>query len=390
MSAVMAQPAAPAAAAGASAASAESADAFPLSQSPHLTSVSQQALEVAALYGRDPLSRTVGATQWRFRWRCPTESFTGVELRARIGSTAIILALEHLDPFAAAADVTRSEVPAGLRAAYLNGVGAPLWQELEKTFQRAVEVLDVRLNTPMKVTAECLGFEILCEQSGIGTRGFLQVADSAAQATAELFKVLQEVSEREMALPLSPTHLPVLWAAVVGSTALSAGEVRALEEHDIVLVDDSTHSDNALGCWLAVGPTRSYAGRARFRQGGELQLVEFSSRRSMTMSPDAQADPAAAEAALAESTLAESSASQPISFDEIPVNLRFELAQWSAPLAAVAALEAGSVIDFGHRIDEHAVSVWVEQRCIGKGQLVAIGERLGVRLLSVFAAARST
>jgi flagellar motor switch/type III secretory pathway protein FliN len=29
--------------------------------------------------------------------------------------------------------------------------------------------------------------------------------------------------------------------------------------------------------------------------------------------------------------------------------------------------------------------VWVEQRCIGRGQLVAIGERLGVRLLSVFA-----
>ena len=30
--------------------------------------------------------------------------------------------------------------------------------------------------------------------------------------------------------------------------------------------------------------------------------------------------------------------------------------------------------------------MWVEHRCIGKGQLVAIGDRLGVRLTSVFGA----
>jgi type III secretion system YscQ/HrcQ family protein len=358
MSAVMAEPTATAAAVGAIA----------LSQSPHLVSISQQALEMASLYGRGALSRTVGESQWRFRWRCSTESFTGVELRARIGATEVILGLESLDPFASACDVTRRELPAGLRAAYLNGAGAPLWQELEKVLQRAVEVLDVRLDCSVKMTAECLGFEFACEPRGIATRGFLRIADSDGHTTAELFRVLQEVSLREMAAAPLPTHLPVRWAAVVGSTALSAAEVKSLEEHDIVLVDDATHEANALGCWLGVGPARSYAGRALFRNGGQLQLVEFSSRRRISMSPDAPTD------------------AEPVPFAEIPVNLRFELAQWSAPLAAVAALEAGSVIDLGHRIDEHAVSVWVEQRCIGKGQLVAIGEQLGVRLLSVFAA----
>jgi type III secretion protein Q len=350
--------------------------AIALSQSPYLTSISQHAQEMAALYGRGALSRAVGASQWRFRWRCSTESFTGIELRARIGATEVILGLESLDPFASACDVTRREVPAGLRAAYLNGAGAPLWQELEKVLQRAVEVLDVRLDCLFKRTAECLGFEIVCEPRGIATSGFLRVAESAGQGAAELFRVLQEASLREMAGATLPTHLPVRWAAVVGSTALTAAEVKSLEEHDIVLVDDATHEANALGCWLGVGPARSYAGRALLRNGGQLQLVEFSSRRRISMSPDAQTEPPVAE-------------SDPIPFEEIPVNLRFELAQWSAPLAAVAALEAGSVIDLGHRIDEHAVSVWVEQRCIGKGQLVAIGERLGVRLLTVFAA-RST
>ena len=72
-------------------------------------------------------------------------------------------------------------------------------------------------------------------------------------------------------------------------------------------------------------------------------------------------------------------------FDEIPVSLRFEVAQWQASLGEMAKLAAGTVIDLGRRVDEQSVTVWVEQRCIGKGQLVAIGERLGVRLLSVFA-----
>ena len=72
-------------------------------------------------------------------------------------------------------------------------------------------------------------------------------------------------------------------------------------------------------------------------------------------------------------------------FDQISVSLRFELARWEASLAEVANLAAGAIIDLGQRVDEQSVSVWVGQRCIGKGQLVAIGERLGVRLLSVFA-----
>ena len=70
-------------------------------------------------------------------------------------------------------------------------------------------------------------------------------------------------------------------------------------------------------------------------------------------------------------------------FEDVSVNLRFEVAQLNATLAEMSRFAPGSVIDLGQRVDEQAVSIWVGQRCIGKGQLVALGERLGVRLLSV-------
>jgi type III secretion protein Q len=98
-----------------------------------------------------------------------------------------------------------------------------------------------------------------------------------------------------------------------------------------------------------------------------LQLIEFTTKGQVIMT---NFD---ADAALPDE----------IGFEDVPVSLRFELVRWEAPLAEVANLRAGAIIDLGQRIDEQSVTVWVEQRCIGKGQLVAVGERLGVRLLSV-------
>jgi flagellar motor switch/type III secretory pathway protein FliN len=143
--------------------------------------------------------------------------------------------------------------------------------------------------------------------------------------------------------------------------------VRGLEEQDVVLLDDVKPTSNGLHCRLNVGAARSHAGYVMLRKGGQLQMIQFGRIGDSDMSSDTEA-PITAEAG----------------FDDIPVSLRFEVAQWNASLAEVSQLAPGAVIDLRQRLDEQAVSVWIEQRCIGKGQLVAIGERLGVRLLSVF------
>jgi type III secretion protein Q len=166
-----------------------------------------------------------------------------------------------------------------------------------------------------------------------------------------------------------PLELPIRWSAVVGSTALPAGEVRALEEQDIVVIDNAAYAAEGLSCWLGAGARRRYAGRALLRRGGQLQLIEFATKGQVIMT-NSDADAARPDEG---------------GFDDIPVSLRFELVRWETPLAEVAQLRPGAIIDLGQRIDEQSVTVWVEQRCIGKGQLVAVGERLGVRLLSVLA-----
>jgi type III secretion protein Q len=344
-----------------------------LDESVHLLSVSPQALELTRLYGRGPLSCTIGDTTWLFRWRYLTEPLTGVELHLRVGGTAVVVCLETLAAFGPAADVNRAELPAGLRAAYLNGIGAALWRRLEATTERAVEVLEVRPDSTLEPAAEDLGFEIGRDPRGPAVRGLLRLSDTDLRRRRELQRVLSETSLREMPAAPLPIHLRLRWAAVVGSTRLPLAAVRGLEELDVVLIDDTKPAPNALSCWLGVGPTRRRAGRLAWGSGGQFQMLQFGIGGGTTMSSDLDAAPA-----------------QLTGFDDIPVNLRFELAQWTASLAEVGNLAAGAVLEIGQRIDEHAVSVWIEQRCIGKGQLVAIGERLGVRLVSVFANPAST
>jgi type III secretion protein Q len=244
-----------------------------------------------------------------------------------------------------------------------------LWDELEALTQLAVEVVEVRLASNMTVSPECLGFVLGRDPSGPGTRGFLGFTDPDTERSAELVHVLTEVSRRERSdVPPLPTHFHLQWAAVVGTTSLPIAEVCALEEQDVVLIEEISRSANSFDCWLGVGPARRFAGRVTLRSG-QITLIELGTGGKMSMTRT-DSDTAPLEEA---------------GFGEIPVRLRFELAQWNASLTEMANLAPGAVIDLGSRVDEHAVSVWVEQRCIGKGQLVAIGERLGVRLLSVFA-----
>jgi type III secretion protein Q len=290
-----------------------------------------------------------------------------VELQIRLGDVEVVVGLESLAIFGTAADVAKSAVPAGLRAAFLNGLAVEVWQELEALTRRAITVLDVRLDPPAEPGLECLGFEVGRDPEGPVARGFLRLVASDSGSHADLRQVLWDLSEREMPTSALPTKLALRWAAVAGSTTLTAGELRGLEEHDIVLIDDARAAPNALNCWLGAGPTRRRAGHLLLGRGGKLQMVQWGSSGDTHMGVDADAVlPKQAE------------------FADVPVKLRFELAQWNATLAEVSGLAPGALLDLGHAVDEHAVSVWVEERCVGKGRLVAIGERLGVRLISVF------
>jgi type III secretion protein Q len=330
-----------------------------LSQSPALLRLPEQAVALSRLYGREGLRVGIGTTAWRFRWVFGVGSFVGTELSLRLGGRRVSVGLEDGGALAARTDIARAELPAELRVPYLQAIGAPLWRELEKLTRCALEITDVRTDSSLEATPDCIGFEIEAESAGFLARGFVGPVDS------QLERILYQASMRLMPRSRVP-DLPVVWTCVVGTTKLPSGEVRALEEHDLIVIDDAVYASNSLECRLAVGPERRYAGRVLMR-AGRLHMTELTVKGNARMIESETG-----------------ATSELTGIEEIPINVRFELAQWQATLGEMSELAAGAVVDLGSPIDQQSISVWVERRCIGKGQLVAIGERLGVRLLSVF------
>lgn len=320
------------------------------------------------LYGLGDLNCVVGEECWRFRWRHFSGAFSGVLFGVRLGPAKAIVGIEDLTQFGVSPAIMRAEVPDALRVAYLSGAGAELWRQIEGLAGFTVELLEVRCASKT-VAAHGLGFELRRNANDSRVRGYIAIGANAGEnASDELWRILRHMSVTKMRRRAPRRDVLIQWAAVAGYTKLSSAQLRALHTGDTVLIDNTAYSEQALECQLCAGINRHRVGWLRLKQG-TLRLGKFTTRQEVAMS----------------TTSDEASPAQtPVDgFGEIEVALRFELARWRASLAEVAALAEGSVIDIGQRLDEPTIALWAEQRCIGAGQLVAIGDRLGVRVMSV-------
>lgn len=160
--------------------------------------------------------------------------------------------------------------------------------------------------------------------------------------------------ERAPALPagLDDLHLPLV--AEAGRTRLPLADLARAAPGDLLLLEEAPAGkgrlDLVLGGVLAFacelgGTALSYTGEARARV------------------PDGSN--AAVEA-----------------LDEVPVELVFELGRVAVPLGELRTLAAGHVFDLGRDL-RHPVDVLLAGRKVGEGELVQVGERVGVRLRSL-------
>lgn len=117
------------------------------------------------------------------------------------------------------------------------------------------------------------------------------------------------------------------------------------------------------------GPALLRAWRARYVEG-RFEIcgpwLEHSTRHSMS-----------------ETLGSEAPAGAVVSLDSIPVTLDFDVGTLAVPLATLAAIKPGYVFELPTRLEEARVVIRANGTAIGRGELVAVGETLGVQLLSI-------
>lgn len=69
--------------------------------------------------------------------------------------------------------------------------------------------------------------------------------------------------------------------------------------------------------------------------------------------------------------------------DNIPVSLDFDLGNLAMPLGELAALKPGYVFELPNSLDTVRVVIRANGTRVGHGELVAVGDVLGVQLLAL-------
>jgi type III secretion protein Q len=120
------------------------------------------------------------------------------------------------------------------------------------------------------------------------------------------------------------------------------------------------------------------------REGRHLWGLADGARITLQNAPERSKDPAMNRDTPPPSSLQEdlhATAHLPIDrLDALEVTLRFEVGDLSVSLGELKALRAGHVFDLGQPLNRGTVRILAHGNVLGKGFLVAVGERLGVRV----------
>lgn len=224
---------------------------------------------------------------------------------------------------------------------------------LEKALLPWIEPLEAALGQPLSLDADSqpgdlmLNLQLNADGAPLGTLT-LELGHAAAQGVAALL---------ERCLPVARHPLPTLQLGLGlqrGWQTLSLGELRSLRPGDVLMLDCPAAADGLL---VLAGHRQ-----ARFkRQQSGLQLLEALQPINPTM----------------ENAMGQDADDGQL--DDVPLTVVCQIGSLELPLGQLRELGEGSVLALPDA-DVQQVELLVNGRCVGRGELVAIGDGLGVRL----------
>lgn len=185
----------------------------------------------------------------------------------------------------------------------------------------------------------------------------LHLSQDAAQVLADL------LDEHLPPATQSLENLAWRWRVESGEALLSVAELRSLRLGDVVMLDD----------WPE--------GQIRLVLNDRLQARAVLDGNTATLLEHPVARPFAKEHCMTDSAVG---ACVESSLDDLPLTLVCQVGSVELTLAQLREMGAGSLLQLTPQLHD-GVDLMVNGRRIGQGQLVKMGEGLGVRLLSLVA-----
>jgi len=154
----------------------------------------------------------------------------------------------------------------------------------------------------------------------------------------------------------------------IGRTRLRLAEVRGIERGDIVAIEEW----RAAGAAVVVDAVPGGAAGPCFTALAEGSRITIQHRREQPMNRPADTPPATSANEGPELAVDR--------LDAMEVTLRFEVGDLAISLGELRNVRAGHVFELGQPLNRGPVRIVAHGNLLGKGTLVAVGDRLGVRV----------
>ncbi|WP_253575182.1 type III secretion system cytoplasmic ring protein SctQ, partial [Burkholderia multivorans] len=346
---------------------------LPLDASPALPRVSPAAARgLSHAYGATAaVPIALGNEAYAVRWRVDAEPAADAHAyRFVVGPATGTLWLDPLAETEWLGDAADPAVPAVIRAALLADLGAPLAATLQAATRQRVELLPPAEPAPAwHASPSALRFELRRADGAWRCHG--AVLFDAPDALAVFFASAPAARPDAHAAYAS---LPVPLVFEIGRTELTMVELADVVGGDIIAIERwHAHEQNLL-CVARVpaAPAWEITGRP---SGSRLTVERI---REMPLEPTRTDTPPATGAAHDASP-----ADAPRALDGLAVDLRFELPPTSMPLGELSALQPGAVIELRQGINQSVIHLVANGMLIGTGHLIAVGQKLGVRVVTL-------
>ncbi|TCW79631.1 YscQ/HrcQ family type III secretion apparatus protein [Burkholderia sp. SRS-46] len=315
---------------------------------------------------------TLGEHAYEARWRVDAEPAADAHAyRFVVGPATGTLWIDPLAETEWLGDAADPAVPAVIRAALLADLCAPLAAALQAATRQRVELLPPSPQRPAppawRATPAALRFELRRADGGWRCHGALLF--DAPDALAVFFAAPPATRPDAQA---AYAALPVPLVFEIGRTALTAAELADVVAGDIIAIEHWRAQDQNLLCVarLPSAPAWEITGRP---SGNRLTVERI---REMPLEPTRTDTPPATSSDAPP-------ADPPRPLDGLAVDLRFELPPTSMPLGELGALQPGAVIELRQGINQSVIHLVANGMLIGTGHLIAVGQKLGVRVVTL-------
>ncbi|MDX5360210.1 MAG: type III secretion system cytoplasmic ring protein SctQ [Alphaproteobacteria bacterium] len=329
-------------------------------------------LDRAFAHPHAPLAIEAAGIRFEVRWSLVAD-------RAAREGDAVVICLE------AGGDVATLACPRRL-ADHLLGALSPgltsgpcppveLALALELAFEETLDALETALGEPVRLSLSAPAARVVPMRRTVHvtvTAAGLPPATVSVRLSPRLADLFARRIRRNRTAAAWVRELRLPLSVRTGSLLSTRGEVATLMPGDILLLDEERLSRSQVV--VAVAERRLFVANV---QGTQLTFAgpdqTLSSPEGWTMTT--HDGPPATEPVTGGETAG--------SLDDLPVTLIFELSRKEIAVSELSALGPGYVVDLGVPITE-PVTILGGGRRIGKGELVRVGQNVGIRILRLF------